>query len=281
MKVMEKKIVLKNLRKPMKTYNNSIKYCLLIFILLGDFYVYSQECDSSFYKVELESKLECVQGIHSPINDNNPNSETYLITKGFKTLGLILKKVGKKKEFYELNIGYEGFYDFKEYAGNKGSYSVVDSFYVCDLKQNGPHYITFLEKDLKDNGWTTSLTTQPEYFCDGGFIESSDRHLIMFEPVLYLPYTAYNHLQDQGKIKGRDYISEFDILTKLKKARVIMEKAHFHNTPNESSKRKAFVIKGDEVIIDDIKKDWVKVAYEGKNATTEGWLKRADLQIID
>lgn len=265
----------------MKTYNKTSLWLLLAGILSGYISGYSQDCRESFNKVKAGSKLECIQGIHSPINDNNPNSRAYLITKGFKTLSLILKKEGNKMSFYELNIGYEGFYNFEEYADNIGSYSVVDSFYLCDLKQDGPHYITFLEEDVKPNGWVTSLITQPEYFCSAGFIESSDRHLTMYEPVPYLPYTAYYHFKMRAKQDNRDYVSEFDILSKLKKAVVISDKAFFHREQDNNSRRKAFVVKGDKIIIDYISKDWVKVAYEGEKVITEGWLKRSDVKILD
>ncbi len=261
----------------MKTYKKTKLWILLVGILSGQVSGYSQNCGESFNKVENGSKLECIQGIHSPINDNNPGYTTYIINHGFHFLTIILKE----DKLDELMIGYEGFYNFEEYADNIGSYSVVDSFYLCDLKQDGPHYITFLEEDVQPNGWVTSLITQPEYFCSTGFIESSDRHLTMYEPVAYLPYTAYHHLKIRAKHDKRDYISEFDILSKLKKAEVSTEKTYFHNDHNDDTRRKAFVIKGDKIIIDYIMKDWVKVAYEGEKVTTEGWLKRTDIKILD
>ena len=272
---------MKNLIRHMIICNLVIKNSLCVLLMLSYYCTYSQNCGSHFLNVEPGSKLDCIQGIHSPINDNNPNSETYLITKGFKTMSLILKKNGEDRQFYELNIGYEGFYNFSEYADNFGSYAVVDSFYLCNLRQNGPHYVTFLEKHIKPNGWVISLTTQPEYFCDGSFIESSDRHLTMFEPVSYLPYTAYFHLKEQSEKAARDYVKEFDVLDKLKKARVETEKAHFYSQPDENTKRKAFVIKGDKVIIDKITKNWVKAAYEGGTIITLGWLKVSDLKILE
>lgn len=125
------------------------------------------------------------------------------------------------------------------------------------------------------------MTTQPEYFCDGGFVESSDRHFTMYEPVSFLPYSVYRHLREQSEKDDRDYIKEFDIAGKLKKARVIVAKSYFHNDSNDDSKRNAFVVENDVVIIEVIRKDWVKVAYEGAKVITDGWLKRSEVGIVD
>ena len=54
------------------------------------------------------------------------------------------------------------------------------------------------------------------------------------------------------------------------------EKAYFHNDKNLESKRKAYVVKGDIVYIDKIEGEWVHCKYIG-NATTEGWIKKGDL----
>lgn len=260
----------------MITYKKTLRWLLLVYLMAYNVDVLSQDCDKLFNQVNIGSKLDCIQGIHSPINDDNPDYSTFIINEGFHFLTLILKG----NELDEFIIGYEGFYNFPGYENNYGSFSAVDSFYICDLKQDGPHYISFLEKDIKPSGWVTSLITQPEYFCDSGFIESSDNHLTMYEPIQYLPYQTFPLLYEQGRLNKRDYITEFNILDKLKKAEIIIDKAYFHTTPNERSKRKAFVILGDIVFVDKVVDTWVKIGYLGGSSLTQGWVKKGVLRII-
>ncbi len=105
--------------------------------------------------------------------------------------------------------------------------------------------------------------------------------MTIFEKQPYLPFTAYCFLKERGTKDERDYITEFDISSLLKQAEVTSEKSFFHDTPNEATKRRAFVVKGDKVIIDRITEGWVKAAYEGKTITTLGWLKDSDLKILE
>jgi hypothetical protein len=254
--------------KPMK-YLIAIN-CILLVLTYFNNLTYAQANNS----INFNTAINCMQGVWKPVNSRNEGLISYTIYYGHKAVNISYLKDG---DFEGLLLTRNGFYDFN----SNWKYKLSDSLKIHNLQEDGAYFVWFFEDDIKENGWATLGGVQTYFSCSDEIIEMSDNSMTVLKKQLFLPYTAYNHLQDQGKIKGRDYISEFDILTKLKKARVIMEKAHFHNTPSEGSKRKAFVIKGDEVIIDDIKKDWVKVAYEGKNATTEGWLKRADLQVID
>lgn len=84
------------------------------------------------------TKLSCIQGIFSPIDDENPNLKTYWINKGFKTLTVVIKQENCVQDIYSFSTGYNGFYDFEEYTNNFSSYSVVDSFYVCNLRDDAP-----------------------------------------------------------------------------------------------------------------------------------------------
>lgn len=53
---------------------------------------------------------------------------------------------------------------------------------------------------------------------------------------------------------------------------IAIEKAFFHSEKDQSTKRKAYVLKGDLVFIDKIDSEWVHCSYHGKTVTT-GWLK--------
>ena len=105
--------------------------------------------------------------------------------------------------------------------------------------------------------------------------------MTILEKKPFLPFKAYDYLKEQSNKDHRDYVAEFSIQKKLKKAKVVVDKTYFHSAQSESTKRKAFVVKDDEVIIDLIDKDWVKVAYEGKQSTTEGWLNKSDIEILN
>lgn len=50
-------------------------------------------------------------------------------------------------------------------------------------------------------------------------------------------------------------------------------KSYFYKNNDESTKLKAYLIKGDIVFIDTIENDWVHCTYIGKSIT-EGWLKK-------
>lgn len=223
------------------------------------------------------TKLSCIQGIFSPIDDENPNLKTYWINKGFKTLTVVINEVNGIQDTYSFSTGYNGFYNFQEYASNFSSYAVVDSFYVCNLSDDGPHYIEFFDKDIKSNGWVSELTTQPEFFCEEGSIETSDRNLTRYSKQSFLPYSAYHALEGKGKEDQRNYIHEFDI--KPKTGVIIVDKAYFYNDSNDQSKRKAFVLKDDTVFIETIQPTWIQVAYVGEKVTTKGWLKRNSIKI--
>lgn len=64
--------------------------------------------------------------------------------------------------------------------------------------------------------------------------------------------------------------------------RVTADKAYFHDAPTEEARRAAYVIRGDAVRIVATENpeggDWYYVQYEGAAGTTEGWVKKVDLQ---
>lgn len=61
--------------------------------------------------------------------------------------------------------------------------------------------------------------------------------------------------------------------------RVRVDKAYFHDAPTEEARRDAWVIRGDEVrILNADASDWFYVQFVGPSGTTEGWIKRVDLE---
>jgi hypothetical protein len=57
---------------------------------------------------------------------------------------------------------------------------------------------------------------------------------------------------------------------------IISGKAFFHSAPNENSKTKAYIVKGDVIYIDKIDGMWVHCTYLGEKKNTIGWM-RAEL----
>ncbi|PLX12577.1 MAG: hypothetical protein C0597_13035, partial [Marinilabiliales bacterium] len=57
---------------------------------------------------------------------------------------------------------------------------------------------------------------------------------------------------------------------------VVIEKAFFYHEKIESTKRKAYVLKGDLVFIDKIESDWIHCNFYGKTVT-QGWLRRSSV----
>ncbi len=223
-------------------------------------------------EVERNSALDCMQGVWQPINSQNEDLIEYIIYDSFNSVSIRYTE-NRKPEGVMFTIN--GFYNFDN------GYRLSDSLKASELQSNGNYFVWFFAEDVSLTGWARLGGVQTDLICEGDIIEMSDNAMTVLEKRSYLPYTAYHQLKEQEKKDNRDYITKFNILNKLKKAKVTVDKTYFYNDTNENTKRKAFVVKGDQVIIDKINEDWVKVAYEGEKVTTEGWLKRSDVEIID
>ncbi len=237
---------------------------LILLLALTSHFVYAQN---------QETQLECIQGIWKTTRIEDDLIQ-YTVTRNNKSIGIAYTDEGL--EYY--SIHFEGFSNLegKEIVG----FGSVKDFDPDDLKASGKYYISFLEKEaLQDS--LVDASVQTDFLCEDDIIEMSDNSMTILEKESFLPYTAYYYIKEQGKKDNRDYINEFDIMNKLEKAKAKVDKTYFHNERNENSKRKAFVVKGDQVIIDQITESWVKAAYEGEKITTEGWLKLSDLEILD
>lgn len=272
---MVNQIEYQSLRKLMKIYKQLFFiFCLLFtntFFAFGQYY----GCKDHLNNIVKNTQIDCLQGVYQIINDNNPETENYQITSGYKYLIIYLsKKPDKKNSLDEFNLGYHGFIN-QEIASNKQNLN------ICDLQPDENTYISISEGDIDHKGQIAHYYENEEFYCEAGFVEYFTRKLMFKEKLSFLPFQAYKHIKHKASTDQRDYITEFDILNKLKKAKVTTERAYFHNDQDKSSMRNAYVIKKDQVIIDKIEKDWVKAAYEGKTTTTEGWLKREHLEILE
>lgn len=223
-------------------------------------------------QVKNNSALSCIQGVWQPINSTNEELVEYVIYESFKSISI---SYANSKKLEGIMLTANGFYNFDD------GYNLGDSLKFSELESDGNYFVWFFLEDIKPNGWVQIGGAQEDFICDGDIIEMTDNAMTILEKQPYLPFTAYHHLKRKEEEDGRAYINEFNISNKLKKAKIVANKTYFHDQANESTRRKAFVIKGDELIVDKVANEWIKAAYEGKNTTTIGWLKASDLEILD
>ena len=53
---------------------------------------------------------------------------------------------------------------------------------------------------------------------------------------------------------------------------ITADKAFFYSTPDNNSKTKAYILKGDIVFVDSIKSNWIHCTYYGEKKNTIGWI---------
>lgn len=223
-------------------------------------------------EVKSNSTLACMQGVWQPTNSRNEGLVEYVVYDSFNSISVSYTTQGKlERVLFTIN----GFYSFDN------GYSLSDSLIVSELSSSGTHYVWFFAEDVRQSGWAQIAGVQSSLLCDDDVIEMSDNAMTILEKRSYLPYTAYHHLKEQGRRDNQDYIGTFNILDKIKRAKVIKDRTYFHNDPSQTTRRKAFVVKADVVIVDQIEEDWIKVAYEGEKITTEGWLQMTDVEIMN
>lgn len=94
-------------------------------------------------------------------------------------------------------------------------------------------------------------------------------------------------LKTRGNPACSDMIASFeergdtlsvDSLRDIRQIRIIRkEKAFFYASPDSSTRKKAYLVKGDQATVIQVKNSWFKVTY-GK---TTGWMQEKDLYPID
>ncbi len=169
-----------------------------------------------------------------------------------------------KSEFRFINFDIQkegiGFYDVEK-----------TSILSVGVESNDDYLYT--EMDSKGN-----IAVDKFFFCG---VDYMTKLHFEFERLHFMPYRVYQHLAKQIANNKINYLSEYDALYLLKKVKVVTERAYFYDAPKDETRRKAFVVKNDELIINAIANDWIEAAYEGKDKTTLGWLRASDLKILD
>ena len=242
------------------------RFSFLVTIYFSQLVAFAQIAKS----VADNSTLSCMQGVWKPLNSSNEKLSEYIVYDSFKAVSISYYQKELERIFLTLN----GFYDFKNEIQ-------PDSLQISSLKSNGSHFIWFFLEDVRITGWAQLGGIQRDFICQDDVIEMSDNAMTILEKQSFLPYKAYYHIKQQGKKDDRDYVSEFNLVKKLKRAKIVVNKAHFHDDRDASTKRRAFVIEGDEVILNTITNSWIEAAFEGSQTTTEGWLKRTEITILE
>lgn len=217
------------------------------------------------------SNVAVMQGVHIPFRlGQDSSSVTYIITHGYRQLSVNLHG----NELYEIN---EGIFGFAEEPLDWP----LDELTICDLKPTGTTFIEALEPKSKDEGVLQSVFFWNGVYAETGSLDFTEEPLYYWEKVSHLPYYVYAHILAQQKTIELDLVSKYSIYEKLMFLEVSSERAYFYNSPTEEQHRRAFVVKGDVVIVDDSQPGWLKVAYEGETVTTQGWVKAKYLKRVD
>ena len=213
--------------------------------------------------------LKQLQGVWENV-ERLDNRSNYVIFDNSKSLGISLES----NTLLALSVGFLQ-------SEQKNYYP--DSIKFEDIKAEGQYYVWLFEEDaiperVLQRG---DFHINHAFFTDGQYMNSGANQNSDYEKLRYLPYYVYKLVKEWSQNQKRNYVEEFHLPKFLRKTIVKVDKTYFHNEPKEDTKRKAFIIKGDEVIIDEIKNGWYKVAYEGEKVTTEGWIKAGDLVISE
>ena len=107
-------------------------------------------------------------------------------------------------------------------------------------------------------------------------IKNSDNTKIM-KPDLSSD-TTYTDKNNQSEIIEKPEGDNYEIDEAFSgQATVIVEKAYFHDSSDESTKRKAYIVKGEQVSYTNRENGFIYIEYTNtNNKTTKGWMKDSD-----
>ncbi len=250
---MDTKLEKSIMRQLTKLSNRVVYFTILLILILN----YAQAQNSN--------KLKCIQGVWRGTNmDIEPFqdiSNFYQIIQGDSIISFYLNEE-------DIFVSHFKFINFNILEEDVDFYNVEKSN-ILSLSENNDEIFIYTEIDQHGN------VAIDKYFSCG--TTSLNKLHMEFQKDDFVTYSVYSFF----KTNYSSYINQLNLINKLIKAEIIVDKTYFHKNPDENSKFKAFVIKGDQVIIDKINGDWIKVAYEGKKITTEGWIKRSDLDFLN
>ncbi|MFL1895016.1 hypothetical protein ACJRPK_04895 [Aquimarina sp. 2-A2] len=220
--------------------------------------------------IRLESSLNKLQGIWVGEKDLN-QSIPYRIQYENKVLDIICVEGICDEGNYDnsvIEISYLGFSDNKKKSLSRE-----------DLKNNGNLMVKLNSKVLIDENYiindafyTTSLTSS--YMYDEELYNVSS-----FSKINSLPIDIFCKLKSKKVANIKNIIREFNIYEFSSKIKVVADKTFFHSEMSETSRRKAFLVRGDIAYLESMNDKWAKVYYDGK-IVSGGYVKIEGIEVI-
>ncbi|MGY3792995.1 hypothetical protein [Aquimarina sp. 433] len=202
----------------------------------------------------------------------------YKIISGNEVLDIIL--VNGSKSNVQIDQYYIGFLDTfnDDFSKNKDEFlntlQKSGSMLVRSKKGQKTYDKTNIERSIECQRYFDVTEV-----LDDGFVYDEKDKYVSFRLISSLPIEIFNMLKTTLKKENLDYISGYGIDEKSKKVKITVGKTFFHNEMSETSKRKAFLVKGDIAYMEDVNENWVKVYYDGK-IISGGYIKRADVEVL-
>jgi len=92
--------------------------------------------------------------------------------------------------------------------------------------------------------------------------------------------TTYTDKNNQSEIIKKPEVDNYEINEGFSgQATVIVEKAYFHDSSDELTKRKAYILKGEQISYTNRENGFIYIEYTNtNNKTTKGWIKDSDFE---
>jgi hypothetical protein len=245
----------------------------------------------SHYDVVSNNKLTGFEVILKLTNNGRGKSQTVL-NEIERKLDSIYGENSKEKvgyainERYNLNTLVEDQNQFSlvlDVHSNNGS-STKNAVEKGNSATNSRYIIAserkLADEDLSNYSWEELRIMRNEIFARYGYSFKSEQLSNYFGQ-----YEWYKNMKKKSLDEVQALFTEIekynvDVIKNVEDSKqpysmqVISERAFFHNEPNKATKRKAYVIKGDNVYLNDVNGDWLNVRYDNK---TSGWINRSDV----
>lgn len=244
---------------------------------LGDFVVNENELYGYIYDQigdgELAPIRSCVAYITGEINKNYIKVYFWEVENNYQ--------IKKYSGFIEERKNRKGKYDinFKK-TSNYGICS--ESTFSKDASGNYSNSFTFREEKKH---WKKIVLIKSE---NASIYQSSNQNSAKISAVKYLDgIIVIDENEDFYKVEVGSmigWIKKSDTFplksenASIQKIKVVSEKSFFYHSPMETTIRKAYLIKGDQGLLKEIKGDWLFVEYQGKKVIT-GWMRKRDVEI--
>ncbi len=173
--------------------------------------------------------------------------------------------------FDEAKSHISGFYHFKQVQQSDHSFHAD-----CTILFSG----TFVGKKITPIV-ATDITAQRPKFVKGSLEFRGYANTLPNTPRVEIFSLRLNKnlpsCSDAVDISESDIGFEVDKFGKWKMVSAVRAKrAYFHSTPNDASRRKAFLVSADVIYVYEENDDWYYVKYQNGKKETTGWIRKSD-----